>query len=103
MGPRFPQLHPEPNTVSPLLKKLLHISGGGVGVGDRLEVLVELVDDAVEEADAVFSAGDGVGFAGVELEVVALLRLDELLDVLDGVGGVDVVVAGAVADEEMAV
>ena len=52
---------------------------------------------------AHIAAGDGMGFARVELEIVGYLRFDEFLDVLDGVLHVDVVVAGAVDEEQAAV
>ena len=64
--------------------------------------MVEVVEDAGVEMSADIGAGDGVGLAGIELEVVGTLGLDELLDKLDGVLHVDVVIAGAMDEEEMA-
>ena len=67
-----------------------------------LEVGFEVPEDAVEELVAGGGAGDGVGLAREELQVVGDASVDEGLDELDGVGHVDVVVAGALGDEEMA-
>lgn len=55
-----------------------------------------MLEDAVIEVGADVGAGDGMGLAGVELEVVGDAGFDQLLQELDGVFHVDVVVAGAV-------
>src|ERR1700677_3241331 len=47
-------------------------------------------------------ACDGGGLAGEELQVVGDASVDEGLDELDGVGHVNVVVAGALGDEDAA-
>ena len=66
------------------------------------QVGFEVPEDAAEELVACGGAGDGVGFAREELQVVGDAGVDEWLDELDGVGHVDVVVAGALGDEETA-
>jgi len=67
----------------------------------RLQELVEVGEDARVEVGAHVRAGDGVGLARIDLQVVGNLRLDELLHELHGVFEVDVVVAGAVDEQEM--
>jgi len=67
-----------------------------------LEVGFELPEDAAEEFVACGGAGDGVGFAREELEVVGDASVDEGLEELDGVGHVYVVVACALGYEETA-
>ncbi len=81
---------------------------GGVRIGSEwwwerlLQVGLELEEDAVEELVARLGAGDGVGLAREELQVIGNAGVDEWLEELDGVGEVDVVVAGALGDEEAA-
>ena len=89
-----------------LVGRLLKHGGCSLLIGGRskgwLQVLVKVRKDAGVEMGAHFGASDGVGFARIDLEVVGDLGLDELLDVLHGVFDVDVVVAGAVDEQEMA-
>ena len=68
----------------------------------RLQELVEVGEDARVEVGAHVRAGDGVGLARIDLQVVGNLRFDELLNKLHSVFDVDVVVAGAVDEQELA-
>ena len=56
-------------------------------------------EDSLIQMSTHIGAGDGVGFARIDLQIVGNASFNQLLDILHGVFEVDVVVAGALRDE----
>ena len=68
----------------------------------RLEVRLELSKDAIVEMRLDVRTGEGMGFAGIDLEVVGNAGLNELLHELRRILEVHVVVARAVDEQQPA-